>query len=61
MCVVLSPKAHLSETRSPSNATLADVKNVFPLVCREQNWYRVLDEEISGSCQLHFPTYASTG
>ena len=26
MCAVLSPKAHLSETRSPSNAILADVK-----------------------------------
>ena len=31
MCVVLSPKAHLSETRSPSNATLADVKTSSPL------------------------------
>ena len=31
VCVVLSPKAHLSETRSPSNATLADVKTSSPL------------------------------
>ena len=31
MCAVVSPKAHLSETRSPSNATLADVKTSSPL------------------------------
>ena len=31
VCVVQSSKTHLSETRSPSNATLADVKRSSPL------------------------------